>query len=57
MQAHPLNGNVEDRLLAVMTAYVDYAFAQPRIFDFVFSRPRPGRANSRKIFALAVLPR
>ncbi|MGB2632610.1 MAG: TetR/AcrR family transcriptional regulator [Candidatus Acidiferrum sp.] len=42
IQAHPLRGSVEDRLLAVMEGYVDYAFVQPRVFDFVFSRVRPG---------------
>lgn len=42
MQAHRLKGGIEERLFAVMAGYVDYAFAQPRIFDFVFSRPRPG---------------
>ena len=26
----------------IMDAYMDYAFARPRIFDFVFSHPRPG---------------
>ncbi len=40
MQAHPLNGHIEDRLLAVMAGYVDHAFGQPRVFDSVFSRPR-----------------
>jgi AcrR family transcriptional regulator len=50
MQAHPLRGGIEDRLLAVMAAYVDYAFAQPRIFDFVFSRPRPGARQFPKDF-------
>jgi AcrR family transcriptional regulator len=50
MQAHPLHGPLEDRLLAVMAAYVDYAFAQPRIFDFVFSRPRPGARQYPKDF-------
>lgn len=50
MQAHPQKGGVEDRLLAVMTGYVDYAFAQPRIFDFVFSRPRPGARQFPKDF-------
>jgi len=40
--AHPLRGSVESRLVAVMEGYVDYAFSQPRIFDFVFSRVRPG---------------
>src|SRR5580704_13306161 len=42
MQAQPLKGGFEDRLLAVLAGYVDYALARPRIFDFVFSRPRPG---------------
>jgi AcrR family transcriptional regulator len=50
MQAHPLHGGVEERLLAVMSAYVDYAFAQPRIFDFIFSRPRPGARQFPKDF-------
>jgi AcrR family transcriptional regulator len=50
MQAHPLHGAIEDRLLAVMAAYIDYAFAQPRIFDFVFSRPRPGARQYPKDF-------
>ena len=50
MQAHPLNGTVEERLLAVVAGYVDYAFAQPRIFDFVFSRPRPGARQFPKDF-------
>jgi AcrR family transcriptional regulator len=50
MQVHPLNGDVEDRLLAVMAGYVDYAFVQPRIFDFVFSRPRPGARQFPKDF-------
>lgn len=50
MQAHPPKGGVEARLLAVMIGYVDYAFAQPRIFDFVFSRPRPGARQFPKDF-------
>jgi len=50
MQAHPLNGGVEDRLVAVMAGYVDYAFAQPRVFDFIFSRPRPGARQFPKDF-------
>lgn len=39
--AHPLKGTLENRLVAVMEGYVDYAFAQPRVFDYVFSRVRP----------------
>lgn len=50
MHAHPLNGGLEDRLLAVMAGYVDYAFAQPRVFDFIFSRPRPGARQFPKDF-------
>jgi AcrR family transcriptional regulator len=50
MQARPLQGTLEDRLLAVMAVYVDYALAQPRIFDFVFSRPRPGARQFPKDF-------
>lgn len=50
MQAHPPQGGVEDRLLAVMAGYVDYAFARPRVFDFVFSRPRPGARQFPKDF-------
>jgi AcrR family transcriptional regulator len=50
MQAHPLKSGGEGRLLAIMTGYVDYAFAQPRIFDFVFSHPRPGARQFPKDF-------
>lgn len=32
----------EDRLVRIMDGYLDYAFARPRIFDFVFSRYREG---------------
>ena len=41
IQAHPLRGGTQTRLIAVMEGYVDYAFAAPRVFDYVFSRPRP----------------
>jgi AcrR family transcriptional regulator len=40
IQSHPLNGSVENRVTAVMEGYVDYAFKQPRVFDYVFSRVR-----------------
>jgi AcrR family transcriptional regulator len=56
MQAHPLDGSVEDRLMAVMEGYVDYAFAQPRVFDFVFSRPRPGARQFPKDFRSRLSP-
>jgi len=42
IQAHSLRGNAEARLIAVMDGYVDYALAQPRVFDYVFSRVRQG---------------
>jgi len=32
----------ESRLMQLMLGYLDYAFARPRVFDYVFSRPRPG---------------
>ena len=40
IQAHPLNGSLENRVIAVMEGYVDYSFKQPRVFDYVFSRVR-----------------
>jgi AcrR family transcriptional regulator len=40
IQAYPLNGTLENRIVAVMEGYVDYAFKQPRVFDYVFSRVR-----------------
>ena len=30
----------QNRIVEVMMGYLDYAFAQPRVFDYVFSRPR-----------------
>lgn len=50
IQAHPLRGTLEERLIAVMEGYVDYAVAQPRVFDFVFARPRPGARQFPKDF-------
>lgn len=29
------------QLIEILMSYVDYALAQPRLFDYVFSRPRP----------------
>ena len=42
IRAHILQGSMEVRLLTVMEGYVDYALACPRVFDYVFSNPRPG---------------
>jgi AcrR family transcriptional regulator len=50
IEAHPLHGGPQARLIAVMEGYVDYAFARPRIFDFVFSRPRRGARRFPKDF-------
>ena len=44
----------ETRIVEVMVGYLDYAFAQPRVFDYVFSRPRtdarrfPGDFRARR---------
>jgi AcrR family transcriptional regulator len=41
-QATPRRGTYESQILTCMDAYIDYAFAHPRIFDYVFAEPRPG---------------
>jgi AcrR family transcriptional regulator len=33
---------VEAQMIHIMDGYVDYALAHPRIFEYVFSSPRPG---------------
>ncbi|HYK36927.1 TetR/AcrR family transcriptional regulator [Alloacidobacterium sp.] len=45
MLARPQRGSVESRLLGSMDSYISYAFDRPRIFDYVFSQPRP---NARR---------
>jgi AcrR family transcriptional regulator len=35
------NQSFENTMIHVMDGYIDYAFAHPRIFDYVFSAPRP----------------
>jgi AcrR family transcriptional regulator len=42
LQASPRRGTYESQILSCMDAYIDYAFAHPRIFDYVFAQPRPG---------------
>lgn len=32
----------ETTMIHIMDGYIDYAFAHPRIFEYVFSAPRPG---------------
>lgn len=48
--AHPLRGNADARLIWVMEGYVDYALDRPRVFDYVFSRTRPGARKFPKDF-------
>jgi AcrR family transcriptional regulator len=36
------HGSFETQLIHIMDGYLDYALAHPRIFDYVFSCPRPG---------------
>lgn len=45
IEARPRRGPVESRLLGSMDSYISYAFDRPRIFDYVFSQPRP---NARR---------
>src|SRR5215469_4933504 len=45
MQSRPARGSMESLLVDCMDAYIDYAFDRPRIFDYVFSQPRP---NARR---------
>jgi AcrR family transcriptional regulator len=45
IEAVPARGSLETRLIRLMEAYVDYALARPRIFDYVFAQPRP---NARR---------
>jgi AcrR family transcriptional regulator len=42
LEASPRRGTYESQILTCMDAYIDYAFAHPRIFDYVFAEPRPG---------------
>jgi AcrR family transcriptional regulator len=50
VRAHPLRGSAESRLVTVLEGYVDYALARPRVFDYVFSRPRRGARRFPKDF-------
>lgn len=35
------SSSMESEIIHIMDSYLDYAFARPRIFDYVFSKPRP----------------
>jgi len=37
----PPSGSFEADMVHIMDAYIDYAFARPHVFDYVFSNPRP----------------
>ena len=50
MKSHPVEGTLENRLAAVIEGYVDYAFARPCIFDYVFTRVRPDARRFPKDF-------
>jgi len=50
IQARPLRGNWEARLIGILEGYLDYALVRPRVFDYVFSRPRPGARRFPKDF-------
>lgn len=40
IRAAPASRSFEAQMVHIMDAYMDYAFARPRIFDYVFSHPR-----------------
>jgi AcrR family transcriptional regulator len=42
IEAVPQRGSYASRLVNCMDSYIDYAFVHPRVFDYVFSEPRPG---------------
>jgi AcrR family transcriptional regulator len=42
IQGVPQTGSFETRFLNIGMAYVDYALDFPRVFEYVFSAPRPG---------------
>jgi AcrR family transcriptional regulator len=42
IQRAPASSSMEKHFVHIMDAYMDYAFARPHIFDYIFSKPRPG---------------
>jgi AcrR family transcriptional regulator len=50
IRARPLRGDSESRLVDILEGYIDYALERPRLFDYVFSRPRPGARQFPKDF-------
>jgi len=49
-QAHSIKGTPEERIVTGMDSYLDYAFAHPRVFDYVFAAPRSGARQFPKDF-------
>lgn len=49
-QARATGGTAEERVVASMDSYMDYAFNHPRVFDYVFAAPRPGARRFPKDF-------
>jgi AcrR family transcriptional regulator len=41
IQQAPASPSMENHIVHIMDAYLDYAFARPHIFDYIFSKPRP----------------
>jgi AcrR family transcriptional regulator len=41
IQRAPVSSSMEKHFVHIMDAYMDYAFARPHIFDYIFSKPRP----------------
>lgn len=56
IQAVPQNGSAESRLVNANLAYVDYALDRPRIFEYVFSAPRPAARKFPDDFRLRRSP-
>jgi AcrR family transcriptional regulator len=50
VEARIRKGAIETRLVEIMEGYVDYAFARPRVFDYVFAGHRPGARRYPKDF-------
>ena len=46
----------DERLLKLLDGYLDYAFAHPRIFDYVFSDARPGARKFPEDFHAGLSP-
>jgi AcrR family transcriptional regulator len=50
------NGSFDKQMVHVMDGYVDYALTHPRIFDYVFSSPRPGARQFPRDFRARLSP-